>query len=85
MGAAQRIQLPSCGSRQGLATFAGLPRVSVANPEAAAIVPDWAERGLDFADARHLAAAQGHDGFVSFDKALARTAHRLGAPAVREP
>jgi predicted nucleic acid-binding protein len=65
--------------------FAGLPRVSVENPEAASTALDWAKRGLDFANALHLAAAQGHDGFVSFDKALTRTARRLGVAAVREP
>jgi predicted nucleic acid-binding protein len=70
---------------QALRRFAGLPRVSVENPEAASIAFEWAEPGLDFADALHLAAAQAHEGFVSFDKALARTARRLGAPSVREP
>jgi predicted nucleic acid-binding protein len=68
-----------------LRAFAGLPRVSVENPEAISTALVWAEQGLDFADALHLAAARGHDGFVSFDKALARTARRLGAPPVREP
>jgi predicted nucleic acid-binding protein len=68
-----------------LRAFAGLPRVSVENPEVVSTALVWAEQGLDFADALHLAAAQGHDGFVSFDKALARTARRLGAPPVREP
>ena len=55
------------------------------NPEAASTALDWAKRGLDFADALHLGAAQGHDGFVTFDKALARTVRRLGVAAVREP
>ena len=68
-----------------LRAFAGLPRVRVENPEAISTALVWAEQGLDFADGLHLAAAQGHDGFVSFDKALARTARRLGAPPVREP
>lgn len=47
--------------------------------------PDWAEAGLDLADALHRAAAQLHAGFVSFDKALASAARRLHATAVREP
>jgi predicted nucleic acid-binding protein len=70
---------------RGLRAFAGLPRVTVENPGTAAVALDWAEHGLDFADALHLAAAQAHDGFVSFDKTLARRARRLGAPPVREP
>ena len=68
-----------------LRSFAGLPRVSIESPNVAATALEWAQHGLDFADALHLAAAQGHDGFVSFDKALARAARRLGAPSVREP
>jgi predicted nucleic acid-binding protein len=68
-----------------LRSFAGLPRVSVENPELASTALEWCERGFDFADALHLAAARAYEGFVSFDKALARAARRLGAPAFREP
>jgi predicted nucleic-acid-binding protein len=40
-------------------------------------------QGLDFADALHLALSAGDETFVSFDKALARKAARLGiAPRV---
>jgi predicted nucleic acid-binding protein len=70
---------------KALRSFAGLPRVTLETPEAAATALEWAEQGLDFADALHLTAAQAHEGFVSFDKGLARTARRLGAPLVREP
>ncbi len=65
--------------------LAGLPRVTIESPETASTALDWAEHGFDFADALHLAAAVAHDGFVSFDKALARNARRVGAPSVREP
>jgi hypothetical protein len=68
---------------RGPGTFAGLPRATVENPGTAAVALDWAEHGLDFPHALHLAAAQAHDGFVSFDRALARKASRLGAPAWR--
>ena len=70
---------------RALRGFTGLPRVTVEGAETAVIALDWAERGMDFADALHLAAARSHDGFVSFDRTLARTAHWLGAPPVREP
>ena len=46
---------------------------------------DWAEQGMDFADALDLAGAAGCDAFASFDRALKRTAPRLGAPEVRAP
>lgn len=40
-------------------------------------------QGLDFADALHLALSAGDEAFISFDKALARKAARLGiAPRV---
>jgi predicted nucleic acid-binding protein len=77
--------LPPADVVRGLRALAGLPRVTVENPGTAAVALDWAERGLDFADALHLAAAQPHDGFVTFDTALARTARRLGGPPVRAP
>jgi predicted nucleic-acid-binding protein len=76
---------PTADVVRALRRFAGLPRVTVESADTAAQALDWAERGLDFADALHLAAARLHDGFVTFDKALTRTARRLGAPTVREP
>ena len=68
-----------------LRDFAGLPRVSIESAETAAIALDWAERGMDFAYALHLATTRAHDGFVTFDRTLVRIARRLGAPPVREP
>jgi len=70
---------------RSLRAFAGLRQVTLESPAAAARALDWAEQGLDFADALHLAAAQPHDGFVTFDRALIRAAQRLGAPPVQEP
>jgi len=70
---------------RSLRALAGLPRVTIESPGTAAVALDWAEHGLDFTDALHLAAAQAHNGFATFDKALVRTARRLGAPPVREP
>jgi predicted nucleic-acid-binding protein len=65
--------------------FAGLPGVVVENAATAACALDWAAHGMDFADALHLAAAGSHDGFVSFDRMLARAARKVGAPAVAAP
>jgi predicted nucleic-acid-binding protein len=39
----------------------------------------WYENGMDFAAALHLASAGPHRKFATFDTALRRTAHRLGA------
>ena len=70
---------------RALRGFAGLERVTVESADTAALALDWAEQGVDFADALHLAAARPHDGFVTFDKALVRVARRVGAAAVRQP
>jgi len=77
--------LPAADVVRGLRALAGLARVTLQNPSAVAAALDWAERGLDFAAALHLAAAQQHAGFVTFDKALVRMARRLDTPTVREP
>lgn len=69
----------------GLRGFVGLQHVMVEDAATAAIALDWAERGLDFAAALHLAAARSHDGLISFDKGLARAARKAGAPTVEEP
>jgi predicted nucleic acid-binding protein len=62
-----------------LRAFAGLPTVEVEAPAATATALDWAERGMDFADALHLAKATGCEAFVSFDRKFAELANRLAA------
>jgi predicted nucleic-acid-binding protein len=76
---------PAATVVRALRGFAGLPRVMVESADAAAAALDWAEQGLDLADALHLAAERGHEGMASFDKALKKTARRVGAPSVSEP
>jgi predicted nucleic-acid-binding protein len=68
-----------------LRRFADLPTVAFENLIILAQALDWAEQGMDFADALHLAGAAGCDAFASFDCALQRTAAKLGAPEVRAP
>ena len=68
---------------KALRGFAGLPHVSVEDAGKAALALDWMEGGMDFADALHLAAAGGCNGFVSFDRALARAANRGSRVKVR--
>lgn len=65
--------------------FAGLPGVMLEDPVPTARALDWMERGMDFADALHLAKAEGCAAFISFDRQLAAVAGRLGALPVRAP
>ncbi len=63
----------------------GLPTVRFEQPERVALTFTWVSEGMDFADALHLAAAQECDGFVTFDRKLARTASAIISTPVREP
>lgn len=68
-----------------LRAFAGLPQVTLEDPPAIAKALDWLERGMDFADALHLAKAEGCDAFITFDRRLVAAASRLRSVAVRAP
>ena len=68
-----------------LRDFAGLPGVSVEDASLVATAMDWAEGGMDFADALHLAASTGCDTFVTFDKTFARLGTRLRSISVVSP
>jgi predicted nucleic-acid-binding protein len=68
-----------------LAAFAGLPRVTLEDPASTAKALDWARRGMDFADALHLAKARGCDAFASFDQHLVTIANALSEVKARAP
>ena len=51
-----------------LRAFAGLPGVSVENPDLMAKALDRAEQGMDFADALHLGAAARCEAMLTFDR-----------------
>lgn len=57
---------------EGLEQFFGLPNVSVETPERFAFTFDWVRKGLDFADALHLAASEGCESLLTFDRAFAQ-------------
>jgi predicted nucleic-acid-binding protein len=59
-----------------LAAFCGAPNVEVGEAAALHRAFRLAERGLDFADALHLAQVEGCEAFVTFDKRLAKRAAR---------
>ena len=65
-----------------LRALGGLANVFVENPELATRAMDYAEAGMDFADALHLAAATGCDGFLTFDKRFARIGSLLDGVVV---
>ncbi len=68
-----------------LRKFAALPTVAFENMGILTQALHWAEQGMDFADALHLASAAECDTFASFDRGLEQTPAKLGAPAVRAP
>ena len=63
----------------------GLRNVSLANAQTAALAIDWHERGLDFADAFHLALCQHLRVLNTFDSAFIKRAKALGKCMVRRP
>jgi predicted nucleic acid-binding protein len=68
---------------KALGAFAGLPSVNLEDAALTAKALDWAARGMDFADALHLAKAQGCNALVSFDRRFAKVAKELSDVEVR--
>ena len=68
-----------------LRAFISLPHVVAENRTAMLQALNWAQAGMEFADAVHLAGAIDAEGFLSFDRDLAKAAAKLGAPRVEEP
>ena len=62
---------------KALTGLAGLPSVTLEDAAIIATALDWMAGGMDFADALHLANAQGTDAFVTFDRGLAKKAKKL--------
>lgn len=68
-----------------LSAMAGLPGVAIEDPALLALALEWMGKGMDFADAMHLAKAAGCYTFLSFDRKLAKIAAGLSAVAVTQP
>jgi predicted nucleic acid-binding protein len=66
-----------------LVAFCGLPRVTLEDALLAAKALEWQAKGLDFADALHLARADGCEAFVSFDRSFAKAANAMGGARVQ--
>jgi len=68
-----------------LSAFAGLPRVTLQEPDRVARALAWSQAGLDFADALHLACDAGCEALVTFDRRLAAAPAQPGALPIRTP
>ena len=66
--------LPRADVVGALRLFAGLPGVRLEAPEIAAQALAWADGGMDFADALHVAASRHCDSFRTFDARLLKGA-----------
>jgi predicted nucleic-acid-binding protein len=62
----------------GLTRIFGLENVETENPAAIAKALSAYAKGMDFADAMHLAQSARATGFATFDKSLQRRAARMG-------
>jgi predicted nucleic-acid-binding protein len=68
-----------------LASFSGLPRVTVENSPMAATALNWMSKGMDFADALHLLQSKDCEAFVTFDARLVKAASRIEGQRVHAP
>jgi predicted nucleic acid-binding protein len=80
-----RNGLTSVEVARALGTFAGLASVTLEDAALTAKALDWTVGGMDFADALHLAKAEGCDAMVSFDRRFAKAATKLSNIEVRTP
>ena len=68
---------------EALNAICGLPGVILAEPSRVMTALGWMKAGMDFADALHLAATEGCDAFVTFDRRLAKSAAGAETPPIR--
>jgi predicted nucleic-acid-binding protein len=59
--------------------LSGLVNIHLEDPLAVAKALDWSSRGLEFADALHVASAGEAKRFTTFDGKFSRAARRLGS------
>lgn len=64
--------------------FSRLPGVAVEHADRLAPAVAHAGRGMDFADALHLAAAEGCEALLTFDRAFVQASAGAGGPPVRD-
>jgi predicted nucleic-acid-binding protein len=66
---------------RGLKLMVGLPTIELQDRDIVADALDLSERGMEIADAFHVAASRRCDAFLSFDRRCVNTATRLGLAA----
>ena len=69
-------QLPPQNVLAALRTLLGLPNVTSQNPDLLLRAFRFADLGVDFADALHLAAAGNFEAMYTFDRRLHQASHR---------
>jgi len=72
-------------TRSALTKLLGLPNVEVADAEAIASALEWQAKGLDFADALHLAKSPNAKKFLTFDAKFIKKAKGLSNCHVESP
>ncbi len=72
-------ELPVASVLRALLHILGLPNVVAENPEEVSQALDYYGKGIDFADALHLASSCHADVFFSFDAAFVKRGQKLGA------
>jgi predicted nucleic-acid-binding protein len=71
---------------EGITRLFGLPGLEIEDRSALACALEWYRRGLDFADALHLASSGRAEAFATFDRTFRREARALtGAVPVVAP
>ena len=78
-------ELPAKDVSRVLRALAGIPHVTLEDRDGVLAALDAFDRGLDFADALHVARASRASGFVTFDRRLVKRAQGLGLPVPVEP
>lgn len=72
--------LPALSIQKAILHVLGLPNVIVEDAQEVAQALEYNEKGLDFADALHLASSCDADAFFTFDCALVKKGLYLGVP-----
>ncbi len=71
-------RIPRATIFQALVEFLDRSNVEVEDEPSVRTAFDWFQRGMDFADALHLASATGEREFFTFDNAMLRKGKELG-------
>jgi predicted nucleic-acid-binding protein len=73
-------ELPAKEISKVLRALTRIPHLTLEDRDAVLLALDAFDRGLDFADALHVARASRASGFVTFDRRLVKRAQSLGFP-----